>query len=319
MPEPEVVLPEMTSALQLPLVSVVVPTYRRELLLCNTLQSLLAQTYPRLEIIIVDQTENHDASTQRFLEQNRDRLRIVHSAPPAVTRARSAGALAALGSIVLFVDDDVLCSQELVFAHVRAHGVAGVGVVAGRVTDAQDPDTVDDTQVGRLDPRTVGVTRFFFSHMRQFCDHAYGPNMSFKRAALLQAGLFEPAFDRTARFEELDACIRVARLGYRVLFEPTAHVHHLGGPGGQSHGVGFEISYRTIVHNSLLFAWRNLRYRYWPLVLWNRVRNAFHLARRDRTLLPLRILIEETSRSVLSYFRSVASLPRAVPRWPHRP
>lgn len=45
MAKSEIVLPEFSPAFELPLVSVVVPTYRRELLLCNTLQSLVGQTY----------------------------------------------------------------------------------------------------------------------------------------------------------------------------------------------------------------------------------------------------------------------------------
>ena len=318
MVESGIVLPDLSAASELPLVSVVVPTYRRELLLCNTLQSLLGQTYPRVEIIVVDQTEEHDESTQHFLNRNRDRLRLIRSAPPAVTRARSAGAMAAQGEIVLYVDDDVICSRELVAAHVRAHQVAGVGVVAGRVTDVNDPDVVDDAQVGRLDPSSAGVTRFFGSRVRQFVHHAYGPNMSFKRALLLRTGLAEPAFDGTARYEETDTSIRVARLGYQVLFEPAAHVHHFGGPGGQSFGAGFERAYRSIVHNALLFTWRNLRRRYWLPVLLYRLRNAFYHARRDRTWLPLRILFQEAPRSVVSYLRSTGSLPKGAPRWPVR-
>jgi GT2 family glycosyltransferase len=316
MAESDIVLPELSLASQLPLVSVVVPTYQRELLLCNVLRSLLGQTYPHLEIIVVDQTEEHEESTRHFLDRNRRHLRLIRSAPPAVTHARSAGAMAARGDIVLYVDDDVVCSPGLVAAHVRAHQVARVGVVAGRVTDVRDPSVIDNARVGRLEPSSAGVTRFFASPVRQFVHHAYGPNMSFKRPLLLRAGLVEPAFDGTARYEETDTCIRVARLGYKVLFEPTAHVHHLGGPGGQSYGVGFDRAYRSTVHNALLFTWRNLRHRYWLPVLLYRLRNALYHARRDRAWLPVRIFFEEAPRSVVSYFRSTGSLPKGAPRWP---
>jgi hypothetical protein len=105
-------------------------------------------------------------------------------------------------------------------------------------------------------------------------------------------------------------------LGYRALFEPTAHVHHFGGPGGQSFGAGFERWYRTVVHNGLLFTWRNIRLRYWPQVLVYRLRHAFYLTRRDRSLLPMRIFVEEAARSTASYFQSTGSLPRNAPRWP---
>ncbi|MHB1160754.1 MAG: glycosyltransferase family 2 protein [Chloroflexota bacterium] len=309
-----IALPELPPEPCLPLVSVVVPTYRREALLVRTLETILSQRYPRLELLVVDQTERHEDATSAFLEGNRTRLRFVPSTPPAITRARSAGALAARGEIVLYVDDDVVCSPGLVEAHARAHQLRGVGVVAGRITE-DEPKAVDDAWVGRLD-RIGGVTRNYGSSVRQFVHHAQGPNMSFKREAILRAGLFEPRFDRTARFEELDACIRVARLEYSVLFEPTAHVHHFGGPGGQSYGVAFDGSYRSIVHNGLLFVWRNLRKRYWPEALLYRFRNAVYMSRREGTVLPLRIFFEETPRSIASYFRSTGSLPEGAPRWP---
>ncbi|MBN1956493.1 MAG: glycosyltransferase family 2 protein [Anaerolineae bacterium] len=312
----DIPLPELPSEPDLPLVSVVMPTYNRELQLCITLQSLFIQTYSLMEIIVVDQTKRHEERTRRFLEQNRHRLRLITSSPPAVTRARSAGALAARGDIVIYVDDDVICSRKFVAGHVRAHQLPGVGIVAGRMTENGKPIPKDDAPVGQLDPATIGVTRFFTSRKRQFVHHAPGANMSFKRPLLLQAGLFEPAMGGTARYEETDACIRVARLGYKVLFEPTAHVHHLGGPGGQSYGASFERHYRTVVHNGLLFTWRNIRCRYWPQALLYSFRNAFYLARRDRSPLPLRIFVEETARSVRSYFRSTGSLPPGAPRWP---
>ncbi|MBC7232571.1 MAG: glycosyltransferase family 2 protein [Chloroflexi bacterium] len=313
-PNSKIVLPDLPPHSQLPLVSIVVPTYNREELLCNTLRSLFTQTYPHLEIIVVDQTEEHEEFTRQFLEQNGYRLHIIHSRPPGVARARSAGALAAHGDIVLYVDDDVVCDPGLVVGHVRAHQISGVGVVGGRITEDRDIE-VDDDRVCRLYPDGT-VTRFVTSRKRQFVDHAPGANMSFKRDLLLRAGLFEPLMGRTARFEETDACIRVVRLGYKVVFEPTARVHHLGGPGGQSYGVGFEGWYRTVVHNGLLLVWRNMRYRYWPLALLYRFRNAFYLTRRDHHLLPLRIFFEEAPRSLLSYFRSQNTLPKGAPRWP---
>jgi len=307
-------LPDLPAYDDLPRVSVVVPTYGREELLRNTLQSLLSQSLPRVEILVIDQTEEHEPETKRFLEQHRDRMRALPSAPPGVSRARRTGALAAQGDIVLYVDDDVLCDEQLVASHVRGHLIPGVGIVAGRVTENRDVE-VDDSRVGRL-YTDASLTRYFMSTVRQFVDHAPGANMSFKRLALLRAGLFEPAMGGTARFEETDACIRVARLGYRVLFEPSACVHHLGGPGGQSYGAGFERWYRTVVHNGLLMVWRNFRHRYWPLALSYRFRNAFYLARRERSFLPLQIFVQEAPRSVISYVRSTDSLPRGAPRWP---
>ena len=51
----------------IPFISVVIPTYGREAVLCNTIQNVLEQTYPAFELIIVDQTSSHEPATTDFL------------------------------------------------------------------------------------------------------------------------------------------------------------------------------------------------------------------------------------------------------------
>ena len=53
-------------------ISVVVPTYRREHVLIETLEQLARQVQRDDEILVVDQTEQHEQATD-------DRLRALHS------------------------------------------------------------------------------------------------------------------------------------------------------------------------------------------------------------------------------------------------
>ena len=96
-----------------PLLSIVVPARNEERAIEGALASLLAQTYPRLEVIVVD-----DRSTDRTGEILRGlasdtRLRIV---PPAgwlgKPHALSQGAAVARGDLLLFVDADVRYHPE---------------------------------------------------------------------------------------------------------------------------------------------------------------------------------------------------------------
>ena len=46
--------------MNLPLISVIIPTYNREQVLRETLAEVLQQTYPNFEVLVVDQTPTHE-------------------------------------------------------------------------------------------------------------------------------------------------------------------------------------------------------------------------------------------------------------------
>ena len=50
-----------------PFWSVIVPTYQREQVLCDTIEYLLGLSYPHYELLVIDQTPRHEAETEQFL------------------------------------------------------------------------------------------------------------------------------------------------------------------------------------------------------------------------------------------------------------
>ncbi|PHM17961.1 MAG: hypothetical protein CJD30_04165 [Sulfuricurvum sp. PD_MW2] len=97
------------SIMNSPLISIVIPLYNGERFIAQTLESVLAQTYRNIEVIVVD-----DASTDRGCEIVRDystkdsRLRLLLSETnfggPA--RPRNIGIEVAQGEFIAFVDAD---------------------------------------------------------------------------------------------------------------------------------------------------------------------------------------------------------------------
>jgi len=94
--------------LEKPMISVIVPVYNTEAYLARCLDSLLAQTYPRLEILLID-----DASTDgsgRICEAyaaGDGRLRVSHfPANRGPSAARNEGIRRAEGEFISFVDAD---------------------------------------------------------------------------------------------------------------------------------------------------------------------------------------------------------------------
>lgn len=90
------------------LISVVVPAYNVGPYLENCLNSILNQTYPNLEILLVDDgsTDNTGVIADSFQVLYPDRVHVVHTANRGVTMARFEGIRMSRGEWIGFVDGD---------------------------------------------------------------------------------------------------------------------------------------------------------------------------------------------------------------------
>ena len=93
--------------MQGPKVSVIIPVYQVENFLRRCVDSVLGQTLPDIEIILVD-----DGSPDQCPEicdayaESHDNVRVIHKENGGLSSARNAGMRAASGKYVLFVDSD---------------------------------------------------------------------------------------------------------------------------------------------------------------------------------------------------------------------
>lgn len=100
----------------LPRISVVIPTYRREEVLIASIRDLLALDEAPAEILVIDQTEEHDAATTACLREFEERgsIRWFQLAEPSIPTAMNKGLIEARHDIVLFLDDDIRPDADLV-------------------------------------------------------------------------------------------------------------------------------------------------------------------------------------------------------------
>lgn len=95
-----------------PLVSVVIPTYSRCNTLVNAIESVLDQTYPAVEIIIVDDNQPNSqwrGQVQQIMEKYRNYANVHYVQNPqnlGGAGARNVGIAAAQGKYIAFLDDD---------------------------------------------------------------------------------------------------------------------------------------------------------------------------------------------------------------------
>ncbi len=122
-----------------PLVSVVMPLYNSAATVQASLESVLAQTYTNLEILVVD-----DGSTDEGVDLCRrhqdPRLRIVQQKNRGLAGARNTGIRESSGAIVAFLDSDDLWKPEKIERHVehlRTHPEVGVSYSCSAFIDQQ--------------------------------------------------------------------------------------------------------------------------------------------------------------------------------------
>lgn len=90
-----------------PKVSVIVPVYNPGTALDGSVESILAQAYPNLELILVDDgsTDQSPAMCDQFATID-DRVVVIHQRNGGVSSARNAGIAKATGEYLTFVDAD---------------------------------------------------------------------------------------------------------------------------------------------------------------------------------------------------------------------
>lgn len=85
-------------------VSVIIPTYNRAGTIRMAVDSALAQTYPDLEVIVVDDGSKDDSLG--VLATYGDRIRVISQANGGPSAARNRGVQDATGEIIAFLDSD---------------------------------------------------------------------------------------------------------------------------------------------------------------------------------------------------------------------
>lgn len=97
-----------------PLISVIVPVYRVEEYLSQCIESLLAQTYRNLEIILVEDGSPDDSGAICDSYAAKDsRIRVLHKENGGVSSARNAGLAAVTGELIAFVDGDDFVTPDI--------------------------------------------------------------------------------------------------------------------------------------------------------------------------------------------------------------
>lgn len=182
-----------------PLVSVVLPTYDRAPVLGDAIDSVLAQTYERLELVVVDGGST-DGTTDLVESYDDQRVRYLRRDEPAgVSAARNAGVREARGDLLAFVDSDDRWTPEKLRVQVAELKRAGptCAVCYSDLTMEQGEPSTRDGASGRI-----------YDDLLSMAVPTYTSTLVVTREAFVRAGGFDESL---GCFEDWELCLRLGR------------------------------------------------------------------------------------------------------------
>jgi GT2 family glycosyltransferase len=195
----------------------------------DTLNQFLALQHLAGEILVIDQTLQHQHATVSVLEtlESDNRIAWHKLQNPSIPKAMNHALLTATHDVVLFVDDDVELTSELVYEHAMEHADSNVACVAGRVVQLWEKD-LGKCEDAWLNGRVADPDSFrFSSDKRRSVERFAGGNFSVKRQIALEIGGFDENFVSVAYRYEAEFSERLLRAGHSIQFQPTASLTHL--------------------------------------------------------------------------------------------
>jgi glycosyltransferase involved in cell wall biosynthesis len=110
-----------------PLVSVIIPNYNYGRYLKETIDSVLAQTYPNIEIVVAD--DGSTDNSEEVLSNYGNRVKWFKQQNQGVSRARNQAVKQSNGEILAFLDSDDLWLPQKIEKQVQLFNDAEIGLV----------------------------------------------------------------------------------------------------------------------------------------------------------------------------------------------
>lgn len=189
-------------------VSVVIPAYNAAQWLSETIESVLAQSLPPFEVIVVD--DGSTDNTQEVLARFRGMIDVISQENKGLPTARNVGIRAAKGSLIAFLDADDIWLPEKLSRQVECFEQnPDVALIHTALTRFRGTETV---------PAIEGQERFVGNCYAEFFVDRPGvviPSTIMVRAnPIREIGYFDESLNMS---EDVDFCLRMAR-HHRFIF-----------------------------------------------------------------------------------------------------
>ena len=204
-----------------PLISVILPVHNERDSIERCLKTIKNQSYPELEIIVIDNLSNDDS--MEMAKKYTDR--VILERHKGISFTKNTGLKVAKGEFVATTDADCIPDKnwlEELIKHFNDPLVGSVGGTNILPNNASDFEKCIDFLL-----RTLGsiFKSKYVSDIRYVTEtfHNPGCNVMYRKSILQELGGFNERF-LTVEDEELD--FRIRKRGYKILFTPFAKVYH---------------------------------------------------------------------------------------------
>jgi GT2 family glycosyltransferase len=241
------------------LVGIVIVTAGKNNYIESCLDSVTAQTHPKLEIIAIDNSVNQDFSQQvrrHYPEIN------LFSSPKNLfyCQALNRGIEMSNGDFILCLNDDVILDERFIEEALKGFDIdARIGMVSGKILRS-DGKIIDSTGLSISIWRTAKERGYGKKDIGQFEKSRYifgvnGAVSFYRRKMLVDIKLGSDYFDSDLRifYEDLDIAWRAHKFGWKGYYIPGAIAYHIRG-GTVRQGKGMNKRYaRHFLSDNLHF------------------------------------------------------------------
>ncbi|WP_456479274.1 glycosyltransferase family 2 protein [Nautilia sp.] len=200
-------------------VTIIVPAYNEEVVIETSIKSLLKQTYPNLEILVVDDGSSDQTYTKakKFeFQKGRRSLRVLTKPNGGKAKAINFGIEHSKGSLIMVVDADSKLDNNAVLLMSRYFDDEEIAAVAGSVyvsnqnnvwTKLQALEYIEGLNMVRNGQAFLKLVNII-----------PGPIGMFRKNSLYDVGLY----DSDTYAEDCDVTLKLITKGYKIDFEPDA-------------------------------------------------------------------------------------------------
>lgn len=239
-------------------VTIVIPNYNGIKFIDNCIKSLQKQTYPDIEVIVVD--NNSVDESVNFINKHYPNIRIISlDKNYGFSKAVNVGIRESKTPYVILLNNDTETDERFVEKLVNAIEKSNkIFSVSSKMLSYDNRELMDDagdyyTVIGWAFQRGVGQSKENYIEEKSVFSSCAGAAI-YRKEIFKQIGLFDES--HFAYLEDVDIGYRARIAGYKNIYNPDAIVYHIGSATSGSKYNDFKV--KLTARNSIYLNYKNM-------------------------------------------------------------